>query len=138
MRGDKLHNMMGFEAGIIMCGFFSQVIPEYRYRRNGTVTYFDLFAREGKFVLAVEIETTCRHGFDNAIKADNVGIPLWIIVPISKVKLQLLRKLKPQGLRPGGEPIKILLLGQLERELEDYLSLYKLTSSKKSVMAFGN
>ena len=138
MRGDLLHNMMGKETKTIFEGFFGQVSLEYPCRRNGTVSYLDIFARENQFVLGVEIETTCRHGIDNALKATAVNIPLWVIVPTGKVKLKLLRKLKPLALRPGGEPIKILLLGQLEQELKSYLSLRTLGNGQTNIASSQN
>ena len=134
MRGDILHNTMAEETEMTLCGFCSEVDPEHKYRKNGVVTYFDLFARQSPFVLACEIETTARHGVDNAIKAAAVDIPLWIIVPNNKVKVKLLRKLKPLQLRPGGEPIKILLLGQLQRELEECPSLKPQSNQKTNIM----
>ena len=134
MRGEILHNTMGKTTGATLRGFFSEVYPEYKYCRNGVVTYLDLFARQSQFVLACEIETTARHGVDNAIKAAAVDIPLWIIVPTNKVKVKLLRKLKLLKLRPGGKPIKILLLGQLQRELEECPSLKPLANQQSNIM----
>ncbi len=52
-----------------------------------------------------------------------LGVPMWIIVPLRRLKLEITRKFAPLGLRPGGEPIRILLLGQMEQELTNYLSL---------------
>ena len=135
MRGDPLHNTIGKEAGTTLEDYFTEVFPEYRCSKNGTVTFFDLFARQNRFVLACEIETTSRHGVDNAIKAAAVNIPLWIIVPTNKVKVNLLRKLKPLQLRPGGEPIKILLLGQLQGEIDDYLSLKTSSNLQTEISA---
>ena len=133
MRGDPLHNAMGREIGLTLENYFFEVHPEYKYCRNGIVTFLDLFASQGSFVFACEIETTARHGVDNAVKAAAVNIPLWIIVPTNKVKLKLLRRLKPLKLRPGGEPIKILLLGQLQKELEGYLSLRRVSELQSNI-----
>ncbi len=138
MRGEILHNTMGKTTGATLQGFFSEVYPEYKYCRNGTVTYLDLFARQSQFVFAFEIETTARHGVDNAIKATAVDIPLWIIVPNNKVKVKLLHKLKPLKLRPGGKPIKILLLGQLQRELEECPSLKPLSNQQTDISVRSN
>ena len=74
--------------------------------------------------LAIEVETTCRHAADNAWKAVQVSVPLWFVVPRRRLQFEIARKLDPLGLRPGGEPIKILLSGQVEQELVRYLSLF--------------
>ena len=113
--------------------FFIVVYSEYRYSQNGTVTFFDLFAIQDRFALACEIETTSRHGVDNAIKAAAVDVPLWIIVPTNRVRATLSRKLKSLQLRPGGEPIKILLMGQLQGQLQDYLSLKPISNQHADI-----
>jgi hypothetical protein len=92
--------------------------------------YFDWLAGQNGWALGFEIETSSRHGVDNAIKAAAVGVPLWIIVPSGRVKKQLLRKLKPLNLQPSGEPIQILLLGQLHEYLEKYMSLRALANTQ--------
>lgn len=134
MRGDILHNTMGKRTQTTLLSFFSEVHPEHKRCKNDIVTYLDLFAREEQSMLACEIETTARHGVDNAIKAAAIDIPLWIIVPNNKVKIKISRKLKPLKLRPGGKPIKILLLGQLQRELEECPSLKPLSNQQTNIM----
>ena len=124
MRGQPFHNLIASRAKTILQGFFRCVYLEYRLRRNGAVTDFDIFAQENLFALAIEVETTCRHGIDNAEKAAAVDVPLWIIVPTQALRAKLSRRLQLLGLRPGGEPIKIFLLGRLEQEVMSYLSLF--------------
>jgi hypothetical protein len=138
MRGDPLHNLTVEKTETPLSRFFKEVYLEYKCSRNGVTTYFDCFARQNHFVLACEIETTARHGVDNAVKAAAVGVPLWIIVPTNNVKEQLQHKLKPLQLRPGGEPIKILLLGQLQEELEKYMSLKTLANLQTGIMAISD
>jgi hypothetical protein len=115
---------MAIEVQEIAGKFFDFARREYLFHRNDVTTYFDVFAQRGSVALAFEVETTSRHAVDNARKASLVGIPLWFVVPRRRLKLELTRKLKPLDLRPGGEPIKILLLAQLEQELRNYLSLF--------------
>ena len=124
MRGDPLHNCTAEKAKATAGLVFDFVACEYGLRRNGVTTFFDILARQGSITLAIEVETTSRHAVDNARKAALVGVPMWIIVPLRRLKLEITRKLAPLGLRPGGEPIKILLLGQLEQELTNYLSFF--------------
>lgn len=124
MRGKTLHNLIAKKTRDEVEGFFDSVDSEYRISNQRATTYVDLFARKDSIVLAIEIETTVRHAVDNAIKAAIVGVPLWVIVPTRRLKLELNRKLKDLAIRSGNQPIKILLLGQLRKELTNYLSLF--------------
>lgn len=118
-----MHNCTAEKAKATAGLVFDFVACEYGLRTNGVTTFFDVFVQQGPITLAIEVETTSRHAIDNARKAAVVGVPMWIIVPLRRLKIQIAGKLAPLGLRPGGEPIKILLLGQLEQELTNYLSL---------------
>jgi hypothetical protein len=124
MRGRTLHNFIAKQVERTANRFFDFVTCEYCVRKNGVTTFFDIFARQGPVTLAIEIETSFRHAVDNAWKAAQVGVPLWFVVPRRRLQFEITRKLDPLGLRPGGKPIKILLLGQLEQELSHYLSLF--------------
>ena len=124
MRGDPLHNFMAPEVQGIADRFCDFTSLECRFRKNGVTTFFDVFARRGAISLAFEIETTSRHAVDNAQKACAVGVPMWIVVPRRRLRRKLFRQLDSLELRPGNEPIKILLLGQVEQELTNYLSLF--------------
>jgi len=123
MRGKALHNLIAQRTGTAVSEFFEFVRLEYQYRKNGTTTFLDVFARQGSTEMAFEVETTSRHAVDNAIKAATIDIPLWIIVPTFRLKLELTRMLKDVALKPGNQPVNILLLGQLGKELMNYLSL---------------
>ena len=137
MRGKQFHNLIASRARTILQGFFSCIYMEYRFRKNDAVTDFDIFVKERSFALGIEVETTRRHGIDNARRAAVVGVPLWVIAPTKKVKNEITRKLKPLQLRPGGEPIKILLLGQLQSELEAYSRL-KTKHKKNDIVTLKN
>lgn len=119
-----MHNLKAIEVKEKAYKFFNFASCEYRFQRNGVTTYFDVFAQRDSVTLAFEVETTSRHAIDNARKASLVGVPLWFVVLRRKLKLELTRKLNLLDLRPGGEPIKILLLAQLEQELTNYISLF--------------
>lgn len=121
MRGKPFHNLLVREAQIALARFFPQVEPEYYIRRHGVVTFLDLFASDPLHTLAVEVETTSRHALDNARKAAAVEVPLWIVVPTRALRRRLLQQLDPWGLQPGGRPICVLLLGELEQALTLYL-----------------
>ena len=94
MRGKPFHNLIVNRTKTILQGFFKCVYLEYRFRRNGVITDFDVFAQENLFALAIEVETTCRHGIDNAKKAAGVNVPLWIIVPTQMLRAKLSRQLQ--------------------------------------------
>ena len=121
MRGDTLHNFIVIGVEMIAVMFFAFVRTEYCVSRHGVTTYFDVFARQGCIALGLEVETTLRHAIDNAKKAALVDVPLWVIVPTRRLKLELFCRLNPLALRPGGEPVKVLLLGQLEQMLVNYI-----------------
>jgi hypothetical protein len=131
MRGKPFHNSMVTDLREMASKFFSFIGREYRVSRNGVTDDLDLFARRDPVSLAFEVETTSRHAVDNAIKAALVEVPLWIIVPRRSLKIDVAHKLEPLGLRPGGEPVKILLLGQVEQELTNYLSLFIPANKQK-------
>jgi hypothetical protein len=106
----------------ILAGFFDEVKVEYGITIDKVTGYFDLFGRRGNLQIAFEVETTIRHVVDNANKASAAGVLLWIIVPERRLRNDARRLLEPLSLKPGGEPIKILLLGELRQELKSYLS----------------
>lgn len=122
MRGKTLHNLMAKKTRDEVEDFFNSVDSEHQISNHRTTTYVDLFARKDSIMLAIEIETTARHAVDNARKAAMVDVPLWVIVPTRRLKSDLTRKLSGPELRPGGKPIKILLLGELRQELANSLS----------------
>jgi hypothetical protein len=133
MRGKPFHNLMAQEIKTRLDRFFEQVESEYPIRRNGVVTFLDLFAHGPSRTLAVEVETTQRHALDNARKAAAVEVPLWIVVPTRVLQSRLLQRLEPLGLQPGGQPICVLMLGQLEQGLTHYLSWRIEKTINKSV-----
>ncbi len=122
MRGKAFHNLLVQETQSRLAEFFDEVEAEYPIRRGGVVDFLDLFAQGPSGTLAVEVETTLRHALDNARKAAAVEIPLWIVVPTRALRRHLLRQLESLDLGPGGQPICVLLLGELQQALTHYLS----------------
>jgi hypothetical protein len=98
-------------------------------KRNGITAFFDLLLQIQAALLAIEIETSARHIHDTAIKAAIIDIPLWVVVPTRRIRKQVERKLAHLNVAPGGESIKLLLLGQVEKELTIYLSLFITANS---------
>lgn len=117
MRGAPFHNGLARQVQQVFERFGWRVWTERRIRANGVTTYVDLYAVKGGDTLACEIETTDRHALDNAQKAGVVGIPLWLVAPTRQIKRQIVRRLDAAGLTSGGQPIHVLLLGDLETEL---------------------
>lgn len=136
MRGQTLHNLIATRAQRAMEDSFEKVWAEHKCHRHGTTTFFDLLGQTGSVQLAIEIETTVRHAVANARKAAAVGVPVWFIVPQSRLQRALQRKFEMLDLTPGDEPIKILLLGQLQQVLTNYLSrrIDRWINNKKSHM----
>lgn len=133
MRGRPFHNLIARESKVKLAGFFEHVESEYPVRRCGVVTFLDLLAYDDEGTLAIEVETTERHAIDNARKAAAVGIPLWIVVPTRALRNRLVRRVRELSLAPGGQPICVLLLGELEQALTHYLSrrIEKTTRGKQ-------
>jgi len=134
MRGKPLHNLLANRTRRPMEASFERVWTEHKRHRNGTITFLDLFGQTGPVQLAIEVETTARHAVDNARKAAAVDVPVWFIVPHSRLQRALQSKFEMLNLSPGGETIKILLLGQLEQALTNYLSrrIDKRINNRKS------
>ncbi len=124
MRGKSLHNHIAFRLKAILESCYLPVSLEHYIQRNGTADVVDILVQCGKIQWAIEIETTIRHALDNANKAAAVDIPLWIVVPTSSLAASVPARLKPLDLHPGGQPIKILLLGQVQKAVTNYLSEY--------------
>jgi len=134
MRGQTLHNLIVARAKRLMEDSFDQAWTEHKCHRNGTITFFDLFGQTGAVQLAIEVETTVRHAVDNARKAEAVGVPVWFVVPQRQLQRTLQSKFQTLDLTPRGEPIKILLLGQLRQALTNCLSwrIDRWINNKKS------
>jgi hypothetical protein len=122
MRGKPFHNLLVREVKSRLAGFFDEVDSEYPIRRGGVVDFLDLFAHGSSQALAVEVETTLRHALDNARKAAAAGVPLWIVVPTRTLRRRLIERLAPLDLQPGGQPVCVLLFGELQQALTRYLS----------------
>ena len=117
MRGKPFHNLITDETESIFKTHGWQVRTEYRYRKNGTTTYFDLYAVKDSRAIACEVETTVRHAVNNALKAKTVGVVLWIIAPTRKLRCQIERKLELSGIAQNDKSTKIILLSQVNTEL---------------------
>ncbi len=90
---------------------------------NGGKDFIDLVAWRGDFLICIEVETTTRNVLSNALKAQRLGRPLIILVPNVKVRKAVERKLSQCQLTPGGQPICVLLVGQLQQEVMNCLAL---------------
>ena len=129
MRGQFLHNYEAEWIRTKLIPYPVQVWLECPVRRRGITAYFDLLLQIQAVLLAIEIETSARHIDDTAIKAAIIDIPLWVVVPTRRIRKQVERKLAHLDVAPGGESIKLLLLGQVEKELAIYLSLFITANS---------
>ena len=117
MRGSAFHNRIVDEAKVIFSRHCWRVYTEYRYCNNGVTTYLDLLAIRGSYEIACEVEATARHVTDNAIKAQSVGIVLWVIVPSRRLRCLVERKLASSGFIKENKSLRLLLPGQLEAEI---------------------
>ena len=120
MRGKTFHNQIADETKAIFSNHRWKVYTEHRYRKNGITTYLDLFAIRDDQAIACEVETTSRHAVDNALKAQVVGVVLWIIVPTRTLRRQIEHKLKSSSVIKNHQSIKTILLSQLNTELNSF------------------
>lgn len=125
LRGGTLHNyIVNRAAGALQRAGFG-VFCEHPVRlADDRLDFVDLLVRCGSWEFCVEVETSPRRVLTNAAKADVAGLPLWLVVPNRKVRQAVARKLKKVPYHPGGLRIYILLLGELEQTLTNYIPLF--------------
>lgn len=124
LRGGQLHNyLVGETEGIFRNAGFS-THQEYPLRLpDGRLDFIDLFVQLGNCMICVEVETSARRILSNASKADQLGLPLIVVVPNRKVQRAVITKLARTKQTAGGLRIYVLLLTQLEKEFTNYFPL---------------
>lgn len=95
---------------------------------DGTKNFVDIFAYRGELRVLIEIETTPRNALSNALKAAQVGLPLWIVVPDLRVRTAVGHRLASAGLRVDGDLISILLLRVARRAVFQFFGRFPLAS----------
>ena len=125
LRGGALHNHLVLETENIFkqAGFDTQQESPQRLP-DGRLDFIDLLVQRGNCMICVEIETSARYVLTNAAKADQIGLPLIVIVPNKKVKMAVQRKLALAQITAGGLRIYVLLLSQVEKGFTNYFSLF--------------
>lgn len=125
LRGGKLHSYLVLESESILRDAGFETYQEHPKNLNdGGTDFLDILARKGDFVLCIEIETTARNVLTNAAKAEQLGLPLIVVVPNNQIKKAVQNKLGKSKIRPAGQDIYILLLSQLRKEVMNYFSLF--------------
>jgi hypothetical protein len=122
MRGQPFHNKIVNDAQQLFSELGWESETEYRYSKDGTTTFFDLYARDAPLHVACEIETSCRHAIDNFKKAQAVRMPLWIIVPTRKIRSQIQRSLGRKQAVSAGMPVIIMVPDELKKHIVKYMS----------------
>jgi hypothetical protein len=118
LRGQIFHNFLVNQTKNIFMDQGFIVHTEYRLpAEKGRSDFVDILAYRERTVLLVEVETSVRHVLDNAAKAQQVNLPLWIIVPNRKVRLGVVKTLKFHPYRPGGLAIQIPVISELFQRL---------------------
>ena len=125
MRGGAFHNKIVEEVRAVFLSYGWEVETEFCCQRNGITTFFDVYAENSPDRIGCEIETTARHAIDNARKAEAVGIHVWFVVPTRKLQRRIVRRFTKPDLIPNNKSTKVLLLGELERELARHQSKRK-------------
>ena len=125
LRGGKLHNYLVIESESILQDAGFETYQEHPKKlSDGGVDFIDLLAKKGDFMICIEVETTARYVLTNTAKAEQLGLPLIVIVPTRKVRKAVRNKLKQSTISPGGCGIYILLLAQLKQELMNKFPLF--------------
>jgi len=125
LRGGKLHNYLVLESeGIFRDAGFETYQEHPKKLPDGGLDFVDLLAEKKGFLICIEVETSARYILTNAAKAEQLGLPLVVVVPTRKVKRAVQNKLRKTDIRPGGCDIYILLLSQLKQELTNCFPLF--------------
>ncbi len=125
VRGGAFHNKIVEDVRAAFLSYGWEVETESCCQRDGVTTFFDIYAENSPDRIGCEIETTARHAIDNARKAETVGIYVWFVVPTRKLQRRIVRRFTKFGLISNNKSIKVLLLGDLERELAHHQSRRK-------------
>lgn len=132
LRGGGLHNhlVLAAEKIFLQAGYHTwqespQKLPD------GRLDFVDLLVRQGNCLICVEIETSIRNVTNNVLKASQLGLPLIILVPNRRVKKAVRTKLESIRFTPGGCPIYILLLSQLEQEVRNCFPLFSPANTQR-------
>lgn len=125
LRGGNLHNYLVLESeGILQDAGFDTHQECPRTLPDGALNFIDLLAERDGFIVCIEVETSARHVLTNAAKAEQLELPLVVIVPTRKVKKAVQNKLNNSSIRPGNRDIYILMLTQLKQELTNCFPLF--------------
>ncbi len=131
LRGGNLHNYLVLESeGILQAAGFETHQEQPQKLSDGGLDFVDLLAEKEGFLVCIEVETSARYVLTNAAKAEQLGIPLVVIVPTRKVKRAVKNKLGKTDIRPGASDIYILLLSQLKQEVTNCFPLFSSASSR--------
>lgn len=125
LRGGNLHNYLVFESEDILRDAGFETHQEHPKKLpDGSLDFIDLLAEKEGFLVCIEVETSARYVLINAAKAEQLGLPLVVVVPTRKVKRAVQNKLGTTDIRPGDYDIYILMLAQLKQEVMNYFSLF--------------
>lgn len=130
LRGGALHNYLVLESeGILQNAGFETYQEHPKKLPDGGLDFIDLLAEREGFLVCIEVETSARYVLTNAAKAEQLGLPLIVVVPTRKVKRAVQNKLRKTDIRPGGHDIYILLLAQLKKGVMNYFPLFPPVSN---------
>ena len=130
LRGDKLHNYLVLESeNILLEAGYETSLEHPEKLPDGGTDFIDLQARHGNFIICIEVETTPRYILTNAVKAQQLGLPLVVVVPNRSVQKAVRNKLSQVNIQPGGCDIYILLLSQLKQAVTKCFPLFSAANT---------
>ena len=131
IRGGTLHNHLVLESECILQNAGFKTYQEHPKKLpDGGLDFVDLLVEKKGFMVCIEVETSARYVLTNAAKAEQLGLPLVVVVPTRKVKRAVRNKLRKTDIRPGDHDIYILLLSQLKREVSSFFPLFSSVSGR--------
>ena len=111
LRGGNLHNYLVIKSEGILQGAGFETRQECPKKLpDGGLDFVDLLAEKEGFLVCIEVETSARYVLTNAAKAEQLGLPLIVIVPTRKIQKSVQNKLSSSTIKPAGHDIYILLL----------------------------
>ncbi len=132
LRGGKLHEYLVLETESVFRKAGFKTRQEHPRRLpDGRLDFIDLMAECGDFIICVEIETTARYVVTNAKKAEELGLPLIVVVPNRQVQKAVRNKLRKLKIKPNKNRIYILLLNQLQQHVTNCFSLFSLANEQR-------
>ncbi len=114
MRGKVLHSHITQTAANRLVAAGYEVFAECPVRLlGGGRSYVDLIGVSGRFILAVEVETTPRNVVVNVDKAGRIGLEVCVVTPNKSICEAVIKKLRDAG-KFDRNRLRVLTIGRFQ------------------------